>query len=272
MKQCRVFLMAYQRLKQRLYWIDIVTICLIVFILVLLLRPLFSNSYKNFEGYFIPSVHSIDDLRQIAEAITVKVSSKEFLGSATVIKRDGEIYTIVTSAHVIISDDPPYQIKTQDGRIYQALENTKYPVKDIDLAFLKFRSKTIVYPIANMENESILLVGAKVFVGGFVPDVDKPIREKFRFTVGQISLILDKPLKGGYQLGYTNDIYKGMSGAAILNDRGHMIGVNGLHKNPIWNTPDLYADGSEPSKSLQDLISRVSLAVPIKQILQNTPR
>ena len=189
--------------------------------------------------------------------------SKEFIGSGTLIKRQGQIYTVITNAHVLRADNPPYQIQTADGSIYEATAPSLVN-KDNDLALLKFDSKN-AYSVAALGDSSNLSDGEKVFVGGFASN-----SRKFIFTSGQVTLILDKALKGGYQIGYTNNIRKGMSGAPLLNHRGEVIGINGLHKDPVWDAPDLYQDGSQPCKPLQDLITRSSMAVPIQTVMQST--
>ncbi len=63
-----------------------------------------------------------------------------------------------------------------------------------------------------------------------------------------------------------------MSGAPLLNHLGEVVGINGLHKDPVWDAPELYLDGSQPNKPLQDLITRSSLAVPIKTVVQLAPK
>jgi len=64
-------------------------------------------------------------INAIAEQITVRVLSTNTLGSGTIIKRSGNIYTIITSAHVINGINSPYTIQTPDGKIYLAEKVSK---------------------------------------------------------------------------------------------------------------------------------------------------
>ena len=229
-----------------------------------------------------------EQVQGITEAITVKVLSKELLGSGFLIKKEKQVYTVITNAHVLRSADPPYQIQTPDGRIYSAVV-FKIQFHGNDLALLQFRSTDADYAVAKVGDSSSLKVGNKVFVGGFTskannqanqknlsPNHSKPTQReamnRFIFTTGQVTLVLDKALEGGYQIGYTNDIRKGMSGAPLLNHQGEVVGINGLHKDPVWDAPELYQDGSSPDKPLQNLITRSSLAVPIKTVVQMAPQ
>ncbi|RCJ25640.1 peptidase S1 [Nostoc minutum NIES-26] len=214
---------------------------------------------------------SVKQLQQLSKTITVKISAKELLGSGTLLQRKGQIYTVITNAHVLRAAKPPYQIQTPDGRVYQAsvLQVTEFQ-KD-DLAVLQFRSSDVVYPVANVKDTSSLQVGDEVFVGGFTSNVtaqklSTQTDKDFMFTSGRISLLLDKALDQGYQIGYTNDVRKGMSGAPLLNRHGEVVGINSLHKDPIWDTPEVYQDGSQPEQRLQELITRSSMAVPIREL------
>ena len=83
---------------------------------------------------------------------------------------------------------------------------------------------------------------------------------------------MDKALEEGYQIGYTNDVKKGMSGGPLFNTRGEVIGVNGKHAFPLWEAPDFYQDGSQPCEPLQELITRSSLAIPIEKVISLTPQ
>lgn len=228
-----------------------------------------------------PTPLSVEQLQQLTKKITVKISAKELLGSGTLLRRQGQIYTVITNAHVLRAAKPPYQIQTPDGRVYQASVLQVVEFKKDDLAVLQFRSPDIVYTVATVKETSSLQVGDEVFVGGFTSNLtsqklsnqaEKVVKNSFVFTSGQISLLLDKSLEGGYQIGYTNDVRKGMSGAPLLNIHGEVVGINSLHKDPLWDTPEVYEDGSQPEQHLQELITRSSMAVPIKTGVQLAPK
>jgi S1-C subfamily serine protease len=222
---------------------------------------------------------SVEQLQQVAKTITVKISAKELLGSGTLLRQQGQIYTVITNAHVLRAAKPPYQIQTPDGRVFQAsvLQVAEFPKED--LVVLQFRSPDVVYQVAKIKDASSLQVEDEVFVGGFIsnltnqklsPQAAKIFNNQFLFTSGKVTLLLDKALEQGYQIGYTNDVRKGMSGAPLLNVYGEVVGINSLHKDPLWDTPEVYQDGSQPDKSLQELITQSSMAVPIKkELLQN---
>ncbi|WYL93663.1 MAG: serine protease [Gloeotrichia echinulata IR180] len=215
---------------------------------------------------------SQQQLQQISQAITVKVLAKDFLGSGSLLKNEGLVYTVITNAHVLRTAEPPYQIQTPDGRIYQATIVKNVSWDGNDLGLLQFRSTGAVYQVGNLADSSSLAIGDKVFVGGFTSRIDESQTNRFVFTSGQVSLVLDKALEAGYQIGYTNDIRKGMSGAPLLNYRGEIVGINGRHKYPLWDAPELYKDGSQVCKPLKELITSSSLAVPIKTVVQLAPK
>ena len=49
-------------------------------------------------------------VKQQATDITVKILSTEFLGSGILLKKNGNIYTILTNAHVLEAGQRPYNI------------------------------------------------------------------------------------------------------------------------------------------------------------------
>lgn len=216
---------------------------------------------------------SLEQLHSRAQSLTVKVLSKEgVLGSGTLIQRQGSFYTVLTSKHVLSATKPPYRLQTPDGRIYQAWLSKTAQFKGNDLALLLFRTTGSVYAVASLGASSSMAVGDEVFAAGFsfAESVSYTPRNSGRFvlTTGQLSLVLSKALSGGYQIGHTTNVQRGMSGGPLLNRRGEVVGINGMHANPLWDAPEFYEDGSEPSPPLQDAIARSSWAVPMETLGQ----
>jgi serine protease DegQ len=206
-------------------------------------------------------------VRETARKITVKIISKgETIGSGILISRQDSTYTILTNDHVLRSADPPYQIQTYDDRIYDAtvkLRQTAF--NNNDVAVLDIKNVSIDYQIARFCRT--IKPKEEVFAAGFPLDynaVESGKRSVFTFHQGNIFLQLPKAMEGGYQLGYTNEIEKGMSGGPLLNSDGAVVAVNGMHAEPLWGDPYIYKDGSYPDRSIN--LSQYSWGIPIVSI------
>jgi S1-C subfamily serine protease len=220
---------------------------------------------------------SIQQLHQQAQAITVKVMSQSVLGSGILLQRQGSAYTVLTNAHVLRAGSPPYRIQTNDNHIWSANVrqdslNTLHATslqQGNDLALLQFFSSGYVYTVASLGSPP--KVGDQVFAAGF-PFVEKGDQGKgFVFTSGKVSLLLHKALEGGYKVGHTNVIEKGMSGGPLLNRRGFVVGVNGIHAYPLWDAPSVFTDGSEADPALHQQIIHLSWAVPMNTVRSSFP-
>ncbi|NDJ22144.1 trypsin-like serine protease [Nostoc sp. B(2019)] len=198
---------------------------------------------------------------QQAQSITVKVLSADFLGSGILLQKQGSVYTVLTNAHVLQAGDAPYRIQTPDGSIHTANLSKGLNFGKNDLALLQFQSTGTIYAVASLGSPPS--VGDEVFVAGFRAAEEESQYKDFAFTKGKISLVLPKPLEGGYQLGYTNNLEKGMSGGPLLNRRGEVVGVNGMQAYPLWDAPSVFQDGMEADERLHKTIIRLSWAVPI---------
>jgi len=192
---------------------------------------------------------SPEEVQRMARSITVKVLSNKTSGSGILVSKKGangkkeDIYSVLTNRHVLVPGEP-YRIQTPDGKIYQANVVKDVNFKGSDLALLQFSSAQD-YTLAELMSVSTLAVNQQVFAAGFVSDAEKLV-----FTTGEVSLLPDKGFQDGYQIGYTNNVQKGMSGGPILNQRGEVIGINGIIANPIWGDPYVFEDGSKPNKLL----------------------
>jgi hypothetical protein len=146
----------------------------------------------------------------------------------------------------------------------------KKQLRGNDLALLEFVADS-EYRIATKSNQQAT-IGAWVMSAGFPLKNSKSKSGEFVIKPGKIQLVLDKALEGGYQIGFTNDIEKGMSGGPLLNSAGELVGINGLHANPIWGDPYVFKDGSYPTDAQREQISQYSWGISLetaKQLLMD---
>jgi S1-C subfamily serine protease len=217
-------------------------------------------------------------LYEEARRISVRVLSGSGWGTGILLARDGETYVILTNRHVLNGEDIEYEIETPNGQIYPARDRREPALEAHDLALLEFESPDD-YQVAQIGESVNLPQGTVTFAAGFPLEREQRVESSgpdifndgFKFTQGEISLQLDRPLEEGYQLGYTNAIEKGMSGGPVLNRAGEVIAINGIHADPLWGEPYVYDDGTRPEEGLQSLIEASSWAIPIETVLQLLP-
>lgn len=212
----------------------------------------------------MPSVR----LENLAREITVKVRSGQSSGSGIIISKEGSWYTVLTNGHVIGEGDE-HTIETKDkeehkAELLQRFDRDKSGEEiesGDDLALFQF-SSTNNYQIVTI-NVSDLQDGEQVFAAGF------PYLTPFVFRNGDITLVLEKPLKMGYQVAYGINIDKGMSGGPLLNGQGELVGVNGKHQ-PLWDAPYYYKDGAEVKIPREEL-NEYSWAIAIATFVEQAP-
>lgn len=217
-------------------------------------------------------------LYEEARRISVRVLSGSGWGTGILVDRDGGTYVIVTNRHVLNGEEIEYEIEAPNGQLYLARYRGETALEAYDLALLEFDSPDD-YSLAQLGESVNLSQGTVTFAAGFPLEREERVESSgtdifndgFKFTQGEISLQLDRPLEEGYQLGYTNAIEKGMSGGPVLNRAGEVIAINGIHADPLWGDPYVYDDGTRPEESLQSLIEASSWAIPIETVLQLLP-
>ena len=204
------------------------------------------------------------DLYQLCKSVTVRVVKPDSAGSGVIIKREGNIYTILTNWHVAQSSNP--LILTADDEQHQII-NAPRQIGDADLAVIEFYSD-VEYPTAEIETQ-MPDIGDTVYTAGFPSAIAEQNslelgNEAFRFTQGEISIIPNKSLPQGYRLGYTNTTKMGMSGSPIFNSQGLLIGIHGRgkHRDPGFGVY-LFEDGSEATPAQLEQMIQSSWGIPI---------
>ncbi|MGI0485852.1 S1 family peptidase [Pantanalinema rosaneae CENA516] len=210
---------------------------------------------------------------EIARQVTVRVfSSPRLAGSGVLIQRQKQRYTVLTCAHVAnLNQAERYTVLTPDGQIHKA-KRISWQLRDVDLALLEFNSADS-YQIAIL-SEAAIEPKQLVYATGFPNYYDiSPTRleETFgwgpralRITQGTVSIVLTpRSLMQGYQLGYTNHVELGMSGGAILNASGELVGINGRGSYPLSGIEAFqFTDGTFPPFRLFQQMEPLSWAIP----------
>ncbi|WP_310485543.1 tetratricopeptide repeat protein [Chamaesiphon sp. VAR_48_metabat_403] len=176
----------------------------------------------------IASAKTPVEIAKTARAITVLITEPDSVGSGVILQRQGDIYTVLTAAHVVKNKGKVvYKITTPDDRKHDIISSSiRSAPGSIDLAVVKFKSTTN-YPLAKLGNCNILESGMDLFVAGF-PAATRTINESvFVFREGKVTANSNKIFEKGYSLIYSNDTLPGMSGGAVLNSDGELVAIHG---------------------------------------------
>jgi tetratricopeptide (TPR) repeat protein len=176
----------------------------------------------------VASAKSAAQVAEIATAITIEIKTvnSDKCGSGILLQRQGDIYTVLTAAHVV-SGDSTFTMKTVDGIVHKSLANSvRKAGKNIDLAIVKFRSAK-TYTLAKISTTNSVKVGVLIYVAGF-PEASYAIGSGiFNFTEGKVIGNANNGNSRGYSLIYSNVTFRGMSGGPVLNEAGELVAIHG---------------------------------------------
>lgn len=216
-------------------------------------------------------------LQHQLRAISIKILAHgEPIGSGVLLHRHQQVYTVVTNAHVIQAASAPFQLQTHDGQIYASALVRPPTGQNRDLSILRFQANR-TYAVAKLATASPK-IGDRVWLSGFpLRNVESPTRAAhapvkpvwgLETLSSDVTHILPVAIAGGYRIGCDRSISKGMSGGPMLDRGGKLVGINGVHANPLWETPEVLEDGSTVGAALQAQIDNSSWAIPIEFVKQ----
>ncbi len=200
------------------------------------------NSGAMARAKYTGVVKRVDD---IAEQITIRIEDKNGgNGSGVIVAKEGDTYYVVTAAHVV-KDGAAAVVTHSQERIGLSDGEINIVNQDVDVAVVKFKSSQN-YRIAEISkyefNEQDL-----VFVSGF-PGKDRG--KQRHLTIGAVqdrnnalfvvkdSSEKDGSLSRGINLVYSNLSLPGMSGGAVLDRQGRLVGINTGAENEKIITQD----------------------------------
>ena len=175
---------------------------------------------------------------------TVRIEDECGSGSGVIVAKQGNTYYALTAKHVV--ETPPevttcrpgrhkdLKIITHNQERYQIEPSNVTVAEGVDLAIVKFTSQT-QYPIAKLGNYSPI-GKATVFVGGYPArqKIDSPLWQ-WQLNPGEVEdkeqgkvQVQDKQsFSNGYDIIYNSISHGGMSGGAVFDTDGRVIGIHG---------------------------------------------
>jgi tetratricopeptide (TPR) repeat protein/S1-C subfamily serine protease len=192
----------------------------------------------------------IQNIDQIAQEITVLIpnANPDDIGSGVIIAQKGNIYYVLTADHVIWNrNKDKLKEKLKDKLEIVAPDNQRYAINvsnvkrmpGVDLAVVQFTSNQ-KYRVATLANYSLNTKDKKVFVSGFPGNKQQNKNKPHRILTAGILLEqqfiklntyllmnITTVLSDGYDLLYSNITKGGMSGGAVLDTQGRLIGIHG---------------------------------------------
>jgi tetratricopeptide (TPR) repeat protein len=173
----------------------------------------------------------VKNVERIAQEVTVLITFPNGNGSGVIIAQQGNTYYVLTANHVV-RNETQYQVTTPDGRCYPVNYRTVKKFEGVDLAVLEFKSDRS-YRVATLGNYD--LDNDFIFVSGWAASRQSGKGKHSRlFASGELfnqekAFFRAKDFGSfikGYEMLYTNITAGGVSGGAVLDTRGRLIGIH----------------------------------------------
>jgi serine protease Do len=203
------------------------------------------------------------EVSQVARKITVRVNGQKAAGSGVIVQRQGNVYTVLTSAHAVVPGDA-LVVVTPDDQHNKIQPQAIKTLPGVDLAILQFNSAQS-YGIALLGDSAKIMEGSTSFVAGFPQKTVAITESVYHFTQGEVTANSNKPLMDGYALIYSNNTLPGMSGGPVLDVEGRLVGIHGRA-----DTSNQFQDpGINPSIVIK---TGFNLGIPINTFLRLIPK
>ncbi|MFN3925791.1 MAG: tetratricopeptide repeat-containing serine protease family protein [Pseudanabaenaceae cyanobacterium] len=166
---------------------------------------------------------------EIARKTTVRIENANnpiASGSGFIIRKTGNnTYTVLTANHVVLDPQASYRIYTHDGRVHSVtrVQNLDTAPYFYDIALVTFTSDNN-YELAILGDSDSAQEGEPIFVSGFPFTAQN--RQEYQLNSGIVTSRVTQREKG-YTMRYNVPTAGGMSGGAVFNSQGQVIGIHG---------------------------------------------
>ena len=210
------------------------------------------------------------EVNEIAEQITVRIEGEDSNGSGVIFAQKADntrenefVYYVLTAKHVV-EKNQQYTLVTEDNESYPISSSKIEKFDDSDLAVVSFKSD-VEYNTARFGDYQFgFNEESWIFVYGWAKPAGKA---KPQFSAGKIAgketgifLVKDDlsfAQDSGYELVYTNLSESGMSGGAVLDTNGRLIGIHASAEGERYKLADKLQLG-------------FSLGVPVRTFLNSS--
>jgi tetratricopeptide (TPR) repeat protein len=177
------------------------------------------------------------EIDSTAYKVSVQIIGGNTVGTGTIVRQQGDRYTVLTAAHVL-RQTASYKIIAPDGKTYPIVAADFASVgsgtladRGLDLAAVTFLSPQ-VYDVAKIGDSAASKIGEPVFNAGFPGH-----QPTYTFGSGRVQANSNRNFRQGYSLLFQSQkIAPGMSGGGIFNQRGELIGITGISIGAKGNT------------------------------------
>jgi hypothetical protein len=204
---------------------------------------------------------------RLAVTVMLRVPGGGNLGSGVVIGETDTGYWVATNRHVV-QDRSNLCVVGADRSAVGAVvipPGMNQRKSGLDLAFLwlprgSFAPRVVatraeVFPAAS-DLPVVVSTGYPIEIK--ISSDGPPYREQ----EGLLLPLVDRPLEGGYDMTYSIPIGKSMSGGGVfLGSR--LIGINGVHADPLWPSTWRRADGALVDPILDRKLALVSMGISL---------
>jgi hypothetical protein len=163
-----------------------------------------------------------EKINELASKIVVGISGAN-QASGVIISKNQNIYGVLTTREAI-KQEGNNVLMTADGEIHFVRE--KKPIAQTELAIIYFESSQD-YPIAQISLASPRKTGEQFYLAGYSWGNNNP-KPQYRFYQKElVSANSTQSENQSYQLSYLGAGLPGMSGSAILDQEGRLVGLYG---------------------------------------------
>jgi tetratricopeptide (TPR) repeat protein len=172
---------------------------------------------------------SVVEVNSTAYQVSVQIIGGNAVGTGTIVRQQGDRYTVLTAAHVLRRSDT-YKVIAPDGKTYPvvsadfaSLGSGAVDDRGLDLAAVSFISPQ-AYEVARIGDSAATKIGESVYSAGFPGH-----QPTYTFSSGKVQANSNRNFRQGYSLLFQSQkIAPGMSGGGIFNQRGELIAITGI--------------------------------------------